>query len=125
MVHCQSEKWCECIGLQKTLGLGSYETAWGMLHRLRRAMANPKRERLCGVVEVDETYVGGRDQDKGRAPNPVCFTPSQIAKNPYYGFLRLATNQECSCIPIHCAFTVKRHRGPCTRVLPENKKPNS
>ncbi len=58
------------LGLQRTLGLGSYQTAWAMLHRLRRAMVRPDRERLSGVVEVDETYVGGRDIGKTRAPRP-------------------------------------------------------
>ena len=47
------------VGLQRVLGLGSYETAWTMLHKLRRAMVRPDRERLHGKVEVDETYVGG------------------------------------------------------------------
>ncbi len=46
------------LGLQRVLGLGSYQTAWAMLHRLRRAMIRPGRERLHGVVEVDETIVG-------------------------------------------------------------------
>ena len=41
------------LGLQRVLGLGSYQTAWTMLHRLRRAMIRPGRERLSGVVEVD------------------------------------------------------------------------
>ena len=49
------------LGLKRVLGIGSYQTAWTMLHRLRRAMIRPGRERLAGVVEVDETYVGGRD----------------------------------------------------------------
>ena len=43
--------------LQRTLGLGSYQTAWTWLHKLRRAMFRPERERLTGVVEVDETMV--------------------------------------------------------------------
>jgi transposase-like protein len=47
------------LGLQRQLGLGSYETAWAWLHKLRRAMVRPGRGRLHGVVEVDETYVGG------------------------------------------------------------------
>jgi len=47
------------MGLQKVLGLGSYQTAWTMLHKLRRAMVRPDRELLHGTVEVDETYVGG------------------------------------------------------------------
>jgi hypothetical protein len=47
------------LGLQRVLGLGSYQTAWAWLHKLRRAMVRPGRERLRGRVEVDETYVGG------------------------------------------------------------------
>jgi transposase-like protein len=46
------------LGLQRALGLGSYKTAWAMLQKLRRAMVRPGRERLKGVVEVDETYWG-------------------------------------------------------------------
>jgi transposase-like protein len=46
-------------GLQRVLGFGSYETAWAWLHKLRRAMVRPDRDRLSGTVEVDETMVGG------------------------------------------------------------------
>ena len=46
-------------GLQRMLGFGSYETAWAWLHKLRRAMVRPDRDRLSGTVEVDETMVGG------------------------------------------------------------------
>jgi len=45
--------------LQRQLGLSCYETAWMMLHKLRRAMVNAAREPLHGEVEVDETWVGG------------------------------------------------------------------
>ena len=47
------------LGLKRVLGLGSYNTAWAWLHKLRRAMVRPGREQLTGEVEVDETYVGG------------------------------------------------------------------
>lgn len=47
------------LGLQRVLGLGSYQTAWAWLHKLRRAMVRPGRDRLSGRVEVDETYLGG------------------------------------------------------------------
>ena len=47
------------LGLQRTLGLGSYATAWLWLHKMRRAMVRPGRDRLNGRVEVDETFVGG------------------------------------------------------------------
>ena len=49
------------LGLQRILGLGSYQTAWAWLHKLRRAMVRPGRDLLGGAVEVDETYVGGRE----------------------------------------------------------------
>ena len=49
-------------GLQRVLGLGSYQTAWTWLHKLRRAMVRPGRERLHGSVEVDETYVDGEEK---------------------------------------------------------------
>src|SRR5229473_3135817 len=45
--------------LQRQLGLSCYETAWMMLHKLRRAMVNVAREPLYGEVEVDETWIGG------------------------------------------------------------------
>ena len=47
------------LGLQRLLGLGSYRTAWTWLHKLRRAMVRPGRDRLPGTVEVDETFIGG------------------------------------------------------------------
>ena len=50
------------LGLKRVLGLGSYQTAWVWLHKLRRAMVRPGRELLNGCVEVDETYVGGEEE---------------------------------------------------------------
>ena len=47
------------LGLQKALGLGSYHTAWEWLHKLRRAMVRPGRDKLSGLVEVNETFIGG------------------------------------------------------------------
>jgi transposase-like protein len=50
------------MGLQHTLGLGGYQTAWTMLQKLRRAMVRPDRERLDGTVDVDEAYWGGQEE---------------------------------------------------------------
>jgi len=54
------------LGLQRVLGLGSYETAWTWLHKLRRAMVRPGRDRLKGTVEVDEAFIGGLSPQPGR-----------------------------------------------------------
>ena len=48
-------------GLQQVLGLGSYQTAWTWLHKIRTAMVNPNRTKLSGTVEVDECYIGGEE----------------------------------------------------------------
>lgn len=50
------------LGLQRILGLRTYYTAWTWLHKLRRAMVRPGRDRLSGRVEVDETYLGGLEE---------------------------------------------------------------
>ena len=52
------------LGLQRILGLGSYETAWTWLHKLRRAMVRPNQDRLSGSIQVDETYIGGEKPGK-------------------------------------------------------------
>ena len=51
------------LQLKRQLGLASYQTAWTMLHKLRRATVNPDREQLRGNVEVDDAYVGGKEKD--------------------------------------------------------------
>lgn len=52
------------LGLQKALGLGSYHTAWEWLHKLRRAMVRPDRDKLNGIVEINETLIGGEHSGK-------------------------------------------------------------
>jgi transposase-like protein len=61
--HVTSQKnGASAVSLQQVLGLGSYMTAWTWLHKLRRAMVRPGRDRLRGAVEVDETYWGGEEE---------------------------------------------------------------
>ena len=55
------------LGLKRTLGIGSEQTAWAMLHRYRTAMVRPGRDRLSGIVEVDETFIGGPEPGRPRA----------------------------------------------------------
>ncbi len=80
------------LGLQRVLGLGSYQTAWAMMHKLRRAMVRPDRDRLSGVVEVDETYVGGEEPGvRGRETHtktPVAVAAEENGQG--IGWIRLA-----------------------------------
>ena len=52
------------LGLQRVLGLGSYHTAWNWLQKLRRAMVRPGRDRLSGLIQVDEIFIGGERAGK-------------------------------------------------------------
>ena len=65
------------LALQQQLGFGSYETAWAWLHKLRRAMVRPDRDLLSGVVELDETFIGGVSVGKDGAGSDK--VPVQIA----------------------------------------------
>jgi len=50
------------LGIQRVLGLRSYKTAWALMHKLRRAMVRPGRDRIAGTIEVDETYWGAKEE---------------------------------------------------------------
>lgn len=64
---CANKNGMSAQNLQRLLGLRSYNTAWLCLHKLRRAMVRSGRECLSGIVEADETYVGGpREGKRGR-----------------------------------------------------------
>ena len=86
------------LGLQKALGLGSYHTAWEWLHKLRRAMVRPGRDRLSGVVEVDETFVGGERSGKrgrGAEGKKLVFIAAEEAPGGI-GRIRLTTIENAS-----------------------------
>ena len=52
--------------LKDFMGFGSYETAWAWLHKIRRAMVRSGRDKLIGEIEVDETYIGGKETGEGK-----------------------------------------------------------
>jgi transposase-like protein len=56
---CSSKVGLSATQLQREMQLGSYQTAWAMLHRYRSVMVRPGRDRLSGEVEVDESFLGG------------------------------------------------------------------
>ena len=84
------------LGLQRVLGLGSYQTAWAMLHRYRSAMVRPGRERLSGRVEADETYVGGEEPGaRGRQTDKKAIVAIAVEVRDPRGFGRARLR----CVP--------------------------
>jgi transposase-like protein len=70
------------LGLQKGLGIKSYETAWLMLHKIRQAMVDPKRKNLIGNIEIDEAWVGGKRvgaERKGKG-NPIVLVAVEYSE---------------------------------------------
>ncbi len=69
---CEAKKGMSAMQLKRTIWgqhKGSYKTAWYLCHRIRAAMAAAERPMLDGVVEMDETYIGGRKRGMGRGPH--------------------------------------------------------
>jgi transposase-like protein len=88
------------VQLQRQLGLNRYETAWTMLQKLRRAMTRPERDRISGIVEVDETYVGGvEEQRRGgrqRDSNKSIVIAAVEVRGRGSGRIRLAVVEDLS-----------------------------
>ena len=85
-------------GLQKILGLGSYQTAWTWLHKFRRLMVLSGRTKLQGVVEVDEVLIGGKVSGKrGRgAEGKSLIAVAVEVKGRKTGRVRLAKISDAS-----------------------------
>jgi transposase-like protein len=87
------------LGLQRILGIGSYKTAWTWLHKLRRAMVRPGRDRLSGQVEVDEAYIGapGGGGKRGRgAENKVLVAVAVETAGKAVGRIRVGILEDAS-----------------------------
>lgn len=83
--------------LKDFMGFGSYETAWVWLQKLRRAMVRTQRDKLRGEVEVDETFIGGREIGGGKqgrgAETKVLVVVATECKGKQIGRVRF------QCIP--------------------------
>ena len=78
------------LSLHRTLEIGSYQTAWAILHRLRSVLVRPGRDRLAGTVAVDETYIGGEEPGLrgGRARGKKVLTGIAVEVRESHGIGR-------------------------------------
>ena len=93
------------LSLKRTLEIGSYQTAWAMLHRLRSVLVRRGRDRLAGMVEVDETYIGGEQPGLagGRARGKKVLTGIAVEVREPKGLGR------CRMLPLADASAASLH----------------
>jgi len=100
MWHVTNQKnGASALTIQRLLGLGSYQTAWAWLHKLRRAMVRPGRDCLEGLVEADESYLGGEKPGKrgrGARGKALVLLAVQLQPGGEIGRIRLAQVSDAS-----------------------------
>jgi hypothetical protein len=107
------------LGLQKALEIGSLQTAWAMLHRLRSVLVRPGRELLAGTVEVDETYIGGEEPGlrggRARGKKSLVGIAVEVKEPRGIGRCRMAILPDASAAALHPFVT--GHVQPGARVI--------
>jgi len=94
----QSKKGMSALQIQRMLGMGSYRTAWYMAHRLRAGLSDPEFRQLVGVVEVDETFIGGKDRNRHRSKRSGPTHPTNSGKTGVIGAISRKGNVTCQIV---------------------------
>lgn len=106
------------LSLKRTLEVGSYQTVWAMLHRLRSVLVRPGRDRLAGVVEVDETYFGGVEAGlaggRARGKKVLIGIAVEVREPKGFGRCRMLPLADASAASLHAL--VKDLVEPGTKV---------
>lgn len=107
------------LSVQRTLRIGSYQTAWAMLHRLRSVLVRPGRDRLTGTVEVDETYIGGEEPGlrggRARGKKTLVGIAVEVQEPKGFGRCRMRPLADASSESLH-GF-VKDHVEASAKVI--------
>ena len=93
------------LSVQRALEIGSYQTAWAMLHRLRSVLVRPGRDRLTGTVEVDETYIGGEEPGlaggRAKGKKALVGVAVEVAEPRGYGRCRMQVVPDGAAASLH------------------------
>ena len=107
------------LSVQRTLEIGSYPTAWAMLHRLRSVLVRPGRDLLTGMVEVDETFIGGEEPGlrggRQRGKKALVGIAVEVAEPRGIGRCRMQILADASAESLHPFVTASI--APGTRVI--------
>lgn len=103
----QSKKGMSALQIQRMLGMGSYRTAWYMAHRLRAGLSDPTFRKLMGVVEVDETYIGGKDKNRHASKKSRNTGAANTGKTAVIGAISRKGNVVCQIIDVADERTLK------------------
>ncbi len=97
------------LALKRTLQIGSYQTAWAMLHRLRSVLIRPGRELLSGQVEVDETYIGGEEAGlaggRAKGKKALVVVAVEVVSSRGFGRCRMRIIADGSARTLHPFIT--------------------
>jgi hypothetical protein len=114
-----SKKGVSALQIMRTMGFGSYKTAWYMCHRIRAALVERNMDKLGGIVEVDESFIGGKSDNKhgrksgvgggtgGKTPiigavqrkgNVVARVIEKVTKQAAEGFVREVVSNKVSLL---------------------------
>lgn len=104
------------LGVQRVLGFGSYQTAWTVLHKLRRAMVRPGRDKLTGRIEVDETHVGGPSRKGRGSPTKTLIVIAAQEKEKGTGRIRMARIPDASAEHLHSFIRSAVVPGSCVHT---------
>src|ERR1035437_10061372 len=93
------------LSLKRVLEIGSYQTAWAMLHRMRSVLIRPGRDRLTGTVEVDESYFGGEEPGlrggRARGKKVLAAIAVEVREGEGFGRCRIVPIADASASSLH------------------------